>query len=422
MPCAGVYRGPARRRPPGELVHFDQNVAPASYRMQISLKTSWALLLMTCASFRAPGQTVIEAAPGDGTISRAAAQAKPGDTIQLQAGEYVDAVSLPKEVHLRGAGVTETVLTVRDKEVAAVRAAGQGSRLSRVTLGGTSHQFGVLSASGITIERCVFKQLGVGVSLIGAPLTDVVQCDFLECSQGIRLAGASPSIAGCYFRGGVNAVSAGLATPYFSDNLCEGQSTAVFLSVGEEPPTLTNNLFLGCKDGVSVVLLATATDRQCVRDNVFQKCGASFRGNAKDLRVSSGSILVRTPMPAGAPPGEARFRSVGAELAMAGPIVEGRPAGPGDADLDAVRLDAFGTRVAGPLLPPRISGEVVLVNSVSEIHAVLGEPRMRVIEQSIDGAGRLVVRWETPAAEGRYIFDCSRFTERASPLSIKSAD
>ena len=48
--------------------------------------------------------------PGVGTISAAVAQARPGDTIQLEAGTYWDSVGIPITLTIRGAGEWTTVI------------------------------------------------------------------------------------------------------------------------------------------------------------------------------------------------------------------------------------------------------------------------------------------------------------------------
>lgn len=61
-----------------------------------------------------PGGHTIWVPPGTGTISAAVAAARPGDTIKLAAGTYLDSVFIPIALTIDGAGWSKTVITPPD--------------------------------------------------------------------------------------------------------------------------------------------------------------------------------------------------------------------------------------------------------------------------------------------------------------------
>ena len=161
----------------------------------------------------------IDVAAGDGTLAAALTRAKPGDVLKLAVGEYRGCVIVPEGVTVRGAGPDKTKMTGKGHTLIGIGGA-------RVTLAGIELQVGedmergVDSDAPVRIECCRFVKFPHGVALRGAPLSDVIACEFKECSIGVRAIGkASPTVWGCRFDGGRLGVFDMDGAPYIRNNL-----------------------------------------------------------------------------------------------------------------------------------------------------------------------------------------------------------
>ncbi|MEX2217959.1 MAG: right-handed parallel beta-helix repeat-containing protein [Phycisphaerales bacterium] len=373
-----------------------------------------------------------KAAPGDGTISAAAAKAKEGDTIVLEAGEYTDSVRLPGGVTLKGAGAGKTILT--GKSYAAIYCEGPHVTISGLTI---RHAEGVVrgvnTSTPVRVERCRFEKVPEAVALMTAPLSDVVACEFHECGIGVRaIAESAPTVWGCRFTGGRIGVFNMEGAPHIRNNVFDGVETGVRLVVGEnadgaiirsnvshrcrnaaieaesraEPifgPSIRNNIAVGC--GTAVIAPAGLARR--ITHNLAHECGeAPFRDKAGKTLESENAR--DDPKLAFTPEGDV---AIGAQEVTAG---KGLGAAKGEAaDIGPEKgWGRFGCAAAAELPPVRF-GETKIANSVREEYQYLGVLGARMSGQSLQQKdGKAYDVMEATGADGKPLevrFDISRF-------------
>ncbi|MGH7131853.1 MAG: right-handed parallel beta-helix repeat-containing protein [Phycisphaerales bacterium] len=227
---------------------------------------------------------------GDKTVSAAAARAKPGDMLVLEAGEFKDDVHLGEGVTLKGAGAGKSVIIASG--FSAVSCEGDAVVIKDVTIRGAKEtRRGVNTMAGVRLERVRFEGLAEAAALMGAPLSDVVCCDFIDCDIGVRaIADGSPTVWGCRFRGGRVGVFA-IGSPYVRNNLFDGTQEGVRIVPGTSA-LVRNNLFVSCKS-VGVVVLGgrDAFMGPVVRNNIFVSCASMASGDPKLLSRFSHEVV-----------------------------------------------------------------------------------------------------------------------------------
>jgi len=202
--------------------------------------TLLALLLLQSISSIAPGVTGIpiqkNTAPGQEividissvttTIQDAINNAQPNATIQLPAGTFTEILTINKPLHLKGEGVSQTLLSPTSPNNGyAIRISAKGVTLSDLNIinhGPGLYTTGIkISASNITILNCTLHDTPIGIAIWSSENT-ISGCDFRECDdEGIVLLGMSTTactnntITSCTF----NQNCDGIELQYASDNL-----------------------------------------------------------------------------------------------------------------------------------------------------------------------------------------------------------
>lgn len=250
----------------------------------------------------------IDVAPGAGTISAALTRAKAGDVLKLAAGEYRDTLTVPAGITLAGAGPEKTKLTGTGH--ALLQVAGPNVTIRGIEfLCGADTKRGIDSDAAVRVERCRFIKFPHGVAFSGAPLSDVIACEFKDCDIGVRcIAKSSPTIWGCRFEGGRQGVFVMDGGPYIRHNLFYRLDEG--LRVGsQDSPIIRNNVFWQCMShGVLVMRRGeVALLGPFIRNNVFVACGDAVAGPADWLAGVSHAVAYAAGDPpirvdAGQPP------------------------------------------------------------------------------------------------------------------------
>jgi hypothetical protein len=248
-------------------------------------------LLAACTSMAAE----IEAKPGDGTISAALAKAKPGDVVKLAAGDYRDSLKMPPGVTLLGAGPDKTKLTGSD--FALVQIVGANVTIVGIEFrAGDKMERGVNSDFPVRVERCRFVKFPHGIALSGAPLSDVMACEFNECGIGVRAIGkASPTVWACRFEGGRQGVFVMDGGPYIRNNLFHNIDEGMRI-MSENLPIVRNNVFWKCKTHGLLVMPRgkVALLGPSIRNNIFLECGDAVAGPAGWLSGLSHGVIFQS--------------------------------------------------------------------------------------------------------------------------------
>lgn len=232
----------------------------------------------------------IHVAPGERAISKAVKQAAAGDVIVLQAGAYEDAITLPAGVTLRGAGPDKTVL--KATEWACISVGGPGVRIEGIELRpGAETERAINADEAVRIERCRFRKFPSAVALMGAPLSDIVHCEFVQCDIGVRAIGhASPTVWGCSFTECRVAIYIQRGGPYIRNNLIRGGETGILIMAGD-PPTIRNCVFFGCQDAAIKILRAADLFQPSIRNVIVSKCKSAIVGPAEATSGVSHMLL-----------------------------------------------------------------------------------------------------------------------------------
>lgn len=228
--------------------------------------------------------------PGTGTLTIAAGTATEGDVLVLEKGEYRDAVTLSAGVTLRGAGAGESVLIATGRF--AVQCDGEGVTVNGLTIKGDGETLrGINTMSAVRIERVRFENIKEAVALMGAPLSDVVHCDFIDCGIGVRaIAESSPTVWGCRFKGGNLGVLAIGGSPYVRHCVFDGVSEGCRVSPGGSP-MIRNNLFVDCP--TAVILLSSKDDSASawMRNNVYVRGTSALVGTMESVNGLTHSVV-----------------------------------------------------------------------------------------------------------------------------------
>jgi hypothetical protein len=246
--------------------------------------------------FRAALAADIDVKPGTGTISAAAATAKPGDTLVLAPGEFTDTVKLGEGVTLKGAGPDKTSITSPDYAI--INCTGPRVTIIGVELRpGEKTTRGVNSLLPVRVERCRFKGVKEAIALTGAPLSDVVFCDFIDCGIGVRAIGkASPTVWGCKFSGGGMGVFGMDGSPYIRNSLFLSQKSGIRL-FSDEGAIIRNNVFWKCSDSAIDAKAKDPLFPPSIRNNIFDSCGAALLSPDKLAQYTSHAIVHAVPDP-----------------------------------------------------------------------------------------------------------------------------
>jgi hypothetical protein len=256
-------------------------------------------LSLLTLSLRTAASDEIVVEPGTGTISAAVSRAKDGDILSLRAGEYQDSARVATELTIVGAGVGQTRWTA--SEYAAITVAGPNVRIVGIEFRpGEQTERGIHSEQPVRVETCRFVGYTHAISLLGAPLCDVVACEFIDCNIGIRAIGtASPTVWACVFKGGRQGMFLMDGAAYVRNSLfCNLEEGLRVLSADQ--PIIRNNIFCRCKaTGVLVMRRGdVAILTPSIRNNVFESCGTAIRG-PEDWLSSVGHCAVHD---SGTPP------------------------------------------------------------------------------------------------------------------------
>jgi hypothetical protein len=248
--------------------------------MKLNLPAVSTLASVLCAIMGDGGHTYaadIAVQPGNATISTAAANANVGDTLVLSEGEYHDAVNLPAGVALRGLNADKTILIATGS--AAISTQGSECRIEGIGVRGAETTIrGVNASEPVYVARCRFSGIKEAVALRGAPLSDVVYCEFIDCGIGVRAIGrASPTVWGCLFTGGTTGVFNMEGNAYVRNNVFINVDVGVRL-VTDEQPIIRNNVFMDCRKA--------ALESKARKSIVL---GPSIRNN---LLIGAGSVIV----------------------------------------------------------------------------------------------------------------------------------
>lgn len=385
---------------------------------------------------------VFEVTPGKGTVAAAAAKAKAGDTLKLAAGEYIGSIDLAEGVTLEGAGADVT--TIVGDAMASINCQGPRVVIAKVSIKpGEKTRRGVNASSAVRVERCRFVGVDEAVALRGAPLSDVIACEFLDCGIGVRAIGeASPTVMGCLFSGGRMGVLSMSGMPYIRNNVFMKQDNGIRMVPGEEQAIIRNNFFGECKEAAVAILPAKGdlVGAPSMRNNVFHGCGAAATGNAAVLETTSHALVQGITAPA--------FRSeTGAEVLKVGE----RNISEGDSGMklgeagqlkvtNAELLDGKGLRAAGDAKEhtPRIGVEaawtvigcrataalpgerfrepILIANAVAEEYQYLRTLGLQLVQQSLetsDGYKIDKMSCKGPAGPVTLKFNISRFMGEA---------
>lgn len=377
----------------------------------------------------------IAVSPGKDTIAAALTKAKAGDTVKLAAGEYTESFSLPGDVTLKGAGADKTVIT--GVKGATINCQGPHNTVSDLTVKGSKDAFrGVNTSTPVRIERCRFVNVPEAVAMMGAPLSDVVACEFVDCGIGVRAIGnACPTVWGCSFKGGNMGVFAMDGSPYIRNNLFQGNKVGVRMLPHEiQPAIIRNNDFVDCTDSaVTVLEPRNGFGGPSIRNNIVANCGAAAEVPAKFAGDTTSNLYKVTKAPAfkdakgtevpttGNTEGDAGV-AVSATLAvtLAHPeLVEGKgvrlsseaPGTKGTIGLEKAWMQV-GVGATAPLPPVRFGGAMLIANSVGEEYQYLQVMGRGMGGQSMGKENGVTVDRQTPGdgqKPAEFVFDISRF-------------
>ncbi len=283
-----------------EIARFSGEMSPVqSVRLRVRVRIAILSALIACAVPCVADE--IRAAPGKGTISEVAAKATAGDVILLESGEYEDAFTLGAGVTLRGAGAEMTIL--RSSERVVVRASGPRVTVCDLTIRGDGETLRAVDASGpVRVERVRIVEVKEAIALMGAPLSDIVACEFVDCGIGVRaIAEASPTVYGCVFSRGRMGVFAMGGAPYVENNAFVDLEEGVrAVPKGTNQAMIRNNLFLRCaKSGVVVAMGQDALSVPMIRNSIFQDCPVAIITPKSDIpALIKCAVLHNVPEPA----------------------------------------------------------------------------------------------------------------------------
>ena len=179
--------------------------------------------------------------------------AKPGQTVELPAGEFRGGVTLPAGVSLKGAGYGKTVIDAKGAENGIAIVKGDGSAVRDLTVrGALSANILVRDANQAVLERVRTTGGLIGVSLNGARAARVENVISDANRYGIVVAGGEDNtIVNCTMADNASlglSLSSGVRAVAFN-NCVTGSSTAVYVGVEVKDLELDHNLYLGLNIG-----------------------------------------------------------------------------------------------------------------------------------------------------------------------------
>ena len=168
-------------------------------------------------------QPVTIDSPATWSLQESITTAAPNTTIQLAAGTYTEILTIDKPLHLKGQGITQTILTANSSMNGyAIQITAPGVIISDMTIiniGPGLYTTGIkISAPNTTIQSCVFENTPIGIALWSSQ-NSIRGCDFRGCDdEGIVLLGTSTNpctnntIASCTFSGNCDGIELQYAT------------------------------------------------------------------------------------------------------------------------------------------------------------------------------------------------------------------
>ena len=383
------------------------------------------LIIVLCLVRTAGAAERIEVSPEPGAIAAAIGRAGPGDTIALAPGTFTDVIHLPDGVTLEGAGANETTIVV--SEFAAIHS-GDRSIIREVEIRSLGEcRRGVAGDGSMRVERCRFVEVPEAVAMRMAPLSDVVDCEFVDCEIGVRAIGeASPTISRCVFRGGRIGVFAMGGSPYMVNNLFVGVERGT-LVVGEQmqPAQIRNSVYVGCT-GAAVaaesdawlpiarlvncvfvrcekVLAGSNAGRVAMAECAVDECGdAAFDHPAPDKRADE---ILRVQL-------GLRVGDDGHVTMEHSDALEGKGLPRPFADEDEVVCVGLMPRVPGEGMPVRFDPDRLVANCTSEQYMYMRLRGFRMSMQSVtvrEGIPYDIHQGTLGGEESTLEFDVSRY-------------
>lgn len=257
----------------------------------------WALSLL-CTRSRAYSDDVVNASPGKGTLSAALASVSDGGVVNLTAGEYTDSIVLRRDVSIQGAGADKTFVTGLEPWVMNCQT---GKIVIRdLEVRGRGVKRGIHASTSIRVERVRFRDVEEGIGLAGAPLSDIVCCEFIGGKIGIRSVLGCPTVWGCRFQGMETGILSSDGSPFIFNNLIFDVSRGVVLLIGNEMPIVRNNMFVKC-NGPAIDVRSgkdAALGRTSIRNNIFEECEAAVVAEKPFGRHITHAIINKVQPPA----------------------------------------------------------------------------------------------------------------------------
>jgi hypothetical protein len=404
--------------------------------------TPWFRALVIGLTASCCSADIIPAAPGAGTISAACAKAKEGDTIKLAEGEYADTAQVPAGVTVEGAGASKTIVNANG--YAAINCAGARVVVRALTIkGGTSSTRGINTSQSLRVERCRFDHVKEAVAMMSAPLSDVVACEFVDCSIGVRaIGGACPTVYGCLFSGGDMGVFAMDGMPYVRNCIFSGSKVGIRILPGDETAIVRNCLFVSCKDSaIDLLSKDSALFGPSIRNCIFEGCGAAMIASTALASRTSHCVVHAVPQPAfhdkgGAEVFKVAERSIsegdcGAAVGPGGAVTFAHPelldgkgvhAGGDAADVPARigiegAIRVVGCGMNGDLPPVRFTPPNMIANAVAEEYQYM---KMSGLSSSNQGVGEEAGRrfdeltCDRQGSPVKLRFDITRFWDEMS--------
>lgn len=376
----------------------------------------------------------IPATPESGNVAKVLREAKPGDVIQLKAGEYREPISIPDGVWIEGDAETTTVVV--DGPFAITL--GTESRLSGVTIRkGKGGDIGAEVRGSARIERCRFVELRTGVRLALSPLTDVLACEFVDCVVGIETSHGCPTVWGNIFVGGATGIETD-AEPFIKNNVFvqnwRGVSRGALLPRGSCHAVIRDNLFLECKGaGIFILMSDWAEDSPFITHNVFSQCRIAVNSEQRVLEGVRDCLVDSSRSSPFQNNKQEEFNRVGTQgieegnlkpsvanttlrYELLAPIGKRRVGDGAPTVGPEPEWRIFGVHATAPLPPLRtMKSHPVVINSRAEQAQLAKQRRWRIKSGPVKLAGKTPtesMNFETPDGEEvELIFDLSRLSE-----------
>jgi hypothetical protein len=266
--------------------------------MNVGLVSALFVSSLAGAAFAVEAADEILVQPGQGVISAATKKAHKGQVIRLAEGEFRDAVLVPEGITIQGAGPDKTIIV--GTEACVINCGGSNIQIMDLELRpGKDRLRGVSGTMPVRVVRCRFRGFQQAIGLMGAPLSDVLNCEFIDCGIGVRAIGrASPSVLGCRFQAGDVGILCVDGTPYIWNNLFLSQNAGVRIATNGLV-IIRNNVFWRCtRAGVEVPEKPESRGVPSIRNNIFESCGAAVLSSKDQAKRVSHCLFHAIQVPA----------------------------------------------------------------------------------------------------------------------------